>query len=361
MLNLFIRLKKEFVELYQRLESQVLASNSFNILKERYQSLSLLNQKLIKVFLMTLFFVIVLYFPLYYISSSSVSWLELKKKYKLSIELLKVREKSSFSNMKSTKKLLKNRINDTVQKYSTEDIQIKESSKQDSQFDFVEQVTFKVDVSYLNIRQAIRLGTELEAISQIRLKELSFKENTQYKNRYDIYYNLSGFVISEKLNSKPKRIKKRRKPRDSAKDKSRDSVKGKLRDSAKDKPRDSVKGKPRDSAQDKLRDSAKDKPRDSVKGKPRDSAQDKLRDSVKDIKNKAKSLQDIKRKRDSIKEKKENQKTPKKEKKQEDREKNRFTKGNKEKEILIEEIEEINDPFLKLDSKIIERQREINK
>ena len=317
MLNLFIRLKKELLELYQRLESQVLESNSFNILKERYQSLSILNQKLIKIFLMVLFLVIVLYFPVYYISSSSVSWFDLKKKYKLSIELLKVREKSSFSNMKSTKKLLKNRINDIVQKYSTENIQIKERSKKDSKFDFVEQVTFEIDVPYLNIRQAIQLGTELESISQIRLKELSFKENTKYKNRYDVYYDLSGFVISEKVQSKPKRRKRRRKQRT------------------------------------------------------------KQKDSVKDIKNKEKSRQNLEKEENSSKkeensskkerknqkpskriQKKSIEKTKKEEKIIENEGRTRFRKGKEKKEILIEDIEENQEPLLKLDSAILERKRQ---
>ena len=215
MLNLFIKLKKELIELYQKLEGQILESNSFNLLKERYQSLTLLSQKLIKIFLIALFFLIILYAPLYYIASSTADWLNLKEKQKISLELLKMREKSSFSTMRDTEALLKSKIEGLVQKYSSEEVSLTKESKKFPKSNSINQILFKVQVPYLNIRQAVQLGSELEALSQVRLEELSFTENKKYKNHYDIIYQLSAFVIKKDPHSRRGAGKRRRVKRES--------------------------------------------------------------------------------------------------------------------------------------------------
>ena len=217
MFDLLIKLKKELVELYQKIENQILESDFFNVLKERYQSLTLLNQKLIKLFFIALFFVGVLYLPFYYLSYSTIAWFNLKEKHKLSVELLKAREKSSLSTMRDTEINLKNKIQEVTQKYSSESSTVtKESKKTLKSNSSIELIVFKVKVPYLNMKQAIKLGTELEAFSQVRLDELSFEENEDYKNHYDMIYQLSAFIIKRdsklKRNSKLKReLKKRQK------------------------------------------------------------------------------------------------------------------------------------------------------
>ena len=214
MFHLFIKLKKELAELYQKIENQILESDFFNVLKERYQSLTLLNQKLIKLFFIALLLVSVLYLPFYYLSSSTIAWFNLKKKHRLSVELLKAREKSSLSTMRDTEITLKNKIQEVTQKYSSESSTVtKESKKTSKSNSSIELIVFKVKAPYLNIRQAIQLGTELEAFPQVRLDELSFKESEDYKSHYDMTYQLSAFIIKRgsKLKRKPEkrqRIKK---------------------------------------------------------------------------------------------------------------------------------------------------------
>ena len=209
MFHLLVKLKKELAELYQKIENQILESDFFNVLKERYQSLTLLNQKLIKLFFIALFLAGVLYLPFYYLSSSTIAWFNLKEKHRLSIELLKAREKSSLSTMRDTETTLKNKIQEVTQKYFSESSTVtKESKKTLKSNSSIELIIFKVKVPYLNIRQAIQLGTELEAFSQVRLDELSFEESENYKSHYDMTYQLSAFII--KRDSKLKRESRKR-------------------------------------------------------------------------------------------------------------------------------------------------------
>jgi len=203
MLNLFIKLKKEVLQLYEKLELKVLESNSYNVLKERYQSLSLIKQKLIKLFLIICFLLSVFYLPFYYLSSSTMAWFDLKTRYKLSTELLKAREKESLSSMKETEITLNNKIKEVTKKYSSEDSKVTKQSKKTSN-PFIEHIVFNVQAPYLNIRQATNLGTELESLAQVRLDELQFKESDDYKNHYDMAYQLSAFVIKRE-----RKIKKR--------------------------------------------------------------------------------------------------------------------------------------------------------
>lgn len=208
MLNLFIKLKKELLDLYHKLFGQILESNSFNVVKERYQSLSLLNQKFIKICFVSLFIGVMLYLPVYYLSSSVIAWMDLKQKQRLSLELLKTREQSSFSNMKETEMTLRSKIEAVVQKYSSENFTLlQESNKNLKSRPSIGQIVFKVEASSLNIRQAIQLGTELEGIAQVRFEEVSFKESEEYKNHYDIIYKLKAFIIKKdfQLKRKPRK------------------------------------------------------------------------------------------------------------------------------------------------------------
>ena len=208
MLKLFIKLKKELIDFYQKLEGQILESNSFNILKERYQSLTILNQKLIKFSLIALLAIVTFSLPVYYLSSSTMAWFQLKEKHRLSQELLKMREKSSFSKVRDTESILKSKINRLIQKYSSENFTMTQESKKFPKSDFIDQIIFKIKLPHLNIRQVVQLGTELKNLSQVRLEELTFTENKDYKNHYDISYQLSAFVI--KKDSRQKRRVRRR-------------------------------------------------------------------------------------------------------------------------------------------------------
>ena len=80
-------LKKQLSEKWKNFESRVLESNTFNLLREKYQSLDILQQKLIK-YLIVFFIVAVLaYLPLFYFFSSSSQWGDFKEKQAISLGL----------------------------------------------------------------------------------------------------------------------------------------------------------------------------------------------------------------------------------------------------------------------------------
>ena len=246
------RLKKEVLEFYQKIEVKILESDSFNILKERYQSLSLVKQQMIKVFLVTLFFITLFSLPFVYFSSSTRAWFEIKEKNRLSKELLKAREKASLFVMKETELSLKNKIQSLARKYSLENADVIRKTKKSLQAS-VEQIVFQVQAPYLNIRQATRLGAELDSLPQIRLDELSFEKNEDYKNHYDMTYKLSAFIIKKDRKSNIKKgVRSRNKSNDRSKTQSNDRLKTqpkkevKKRNPKKTKPQNEVKKRNRE-------------------------------------------------------------------------------------------------------------------
>ena len=212
MMNLIKKLRKEILEYCQQMEHHLLESNYFNVLKERYQSLNSLKQKMIKYGLLSIVCICILYLPAYYLSSSIVSWLELKQKHKLSLGLLKVRENSSVSMMNHSKSIIKSKITQVVQKYSSDRFTVSQEQQTFSQSSLIEHILFNVSASHLNIRQAVQLGTELQKLPQIRLDELAFTENKEYKNHYDSHYKLSGFFLKQGASLTQKDSNKKRKP-----------------------------------------------------------------------------------------------------------------------------------------------------
>ena len=211
-MNLIEKLRKETAERFQRMEHQLLESNYFNVLKERYQSLNSLKQKMIKYGLLFIVCICILYLPAYYLSASIASWLELKQKHKLSFSLLKARESSSASVMQRSESAVKNKINQVVQKYSSDTFTVSQEQQIFSQSSLIEHILFTVFAPHLNIRQAVQLGAELQKLPQIRLDELAFTENKEYKNHYDSYYKLSGFFLKRGASLTDKDSNKKQKP-----------------------------------------------------------------------------------------------------------------------------------------------------
>ena len=218
MLKLLKNLQKKGVDLLKNFENRFSESNTFNVLKEKYQSLNMGQQKLIKYFLIVFLFVFVFYFPVSKMFSSILSWSEFKQKYSLSLELLKTRNKnSSFLNLSETD--LKMKINRVVKKYSDIGFEIVDKSRPFLKAKSVRQVDFRVSLKHLNIKQIVRLGTELHALPQMRLDEISLEENKKYPKHYNITYKLAAFVskgpfktpaIRRPINKKTDRSKKDR-------------------------------------------------------------------------------------------------------------------------------------------------------
>ena len=203
----FKEIKKQILELWKSLENKILESNKFNALKERYQSLSLLHQKLIKYSIVSFLLIAFLYLPVFYFFSSTALWLEFKSKQKLSWELLKVRQKSSQLNFQSrSENQVKMNLRQTARKYSPEDLNLQETASK--KMDFIKRKQFKLQIPHLNIKQAVQLGAELHALNFVRLDGIQFKENKEYPKHYDIDYELSVFLLKE-----VKRIQEPRKKR----------------------------------------------------------------------------------------------------------------------------------------------------
>ena len=205
----FKEIKKQALDIWKNLENKILESNKYNALKEKYQSLSLLYQKLIKYFLIGGLLIVFLSIPLFYFFSATVSWLEFKKKQELSWELLKVRRQNSKLKTGFTSDMqIKRSIEQVVKKYFSEDfnLQVEKTKKEE----FINKKHFKLKIPYLNIKQAVQLGTELHNLNFVRLDGVQFTENTEYPKHYDMEYKLSTFVLMQ--NQRPP-IKEKRKKR----------------------------------------------------------------------------------------------------------------------------------------------------
>ena len=231
MIEKFEDLKKQFIENGKNFESRFLESHSFNILKEKYQSLNVGKQKLVKYLSIFFILAVLAYFPLSYFFSSAFSWREFKEKQSLSLEMLKMRGKISSSIFRYSQEQLKSKIEGIVKKYSSFDFKIEDQRALFPKGDSIDQIDFKVQLNHLNIKQAIKVGTEMNNLSQARLSSITMEESKKFPKHYDVTYKVSAFVLKERkkdfLPKKPRpspRFKntplknKNRKTRDSQKD-----------------------------------------------------------------------------------------------------------------------------------------------
>ena len=198
MFKSFENLKKQLFEQWKTLESRFLESNTFNLLKEKYQSLDTLQQALIKYSFFFSVFVVLSCLPLFYFFSSASYWREFKEKQNLSLDLLKKRQKTSYSIFRHSQDQLKSKIEETVRKYSDSDFQLKDKIRILPEGASIYQVDFDIQLSHLNVRQAVKLGTELHNMSQARLSSITMNENKDFPMHYDVLYKVSAFTSKEK-------------------------------------------------------------------------------------------------------------------------------------------------------------------
>ena len=206
-------IKKRLFEGWKNFESRFLESNSFNLLKERYQSLSIFKQKSIKYIVIGLFFISFVYLPFSYFISSSSYWAEFKEKQSLVLKLLRIRKKIPFSASPLSKNQMNSRIKEVINKYSGSHFTLKGKKHLPSVKDSIYELHFDVQVEHLNIKQIIRLGTDLHNLSQTQLKTIKLEENKKYLNHYDVFYKLVTFSFKEKesFNKRKKSLKKKKK------------------------------------------------------------------------------------------------------------------------------------------------------
>ena len=208
-------LKKQLIEAWKNFENRLTESHSFNLLKERYQSLNIKQQKLIRYILALFIFSALAYLPLSYFFSSVIYWGEFKEKQTLSLDLLKMRSKVFSSFFRFSQGDLKNEIKRAVERYSSFDFTVKGKRTVYSKGDSIYQIDFEVQLKHLNVKQAVKLGTELHNLSQSRLKSIVMEENKEHPKRYDVTYRVFSFVSegkkAEALPKKRKRIPRIRK------------------------------------------------------------------------------------------------------------------------------------------------------
>lgn len=215
MFKIFENLKKQFFEKWKNFESQLLESNTFNLLRERYQSLDILQQTLIKYLSVFVVFAVLAYFPFSYFLSSSSYWREFKEKQNVSLNLLNMRKKISSSVFHYSQNQLKNKIENIIRKYSTTDFKLTDKRSLLQEGGSIYQIDFDVQLSHLNVKQAVKLGTELHNLSQARLDSVVMEENKKFPKHYDVVYKVSAFVSTETVGrTAPRRQRRPLKSRD---------------------------------------------------------------------------------------------------------------------------------------------------
>ena len=210
MFKSFENLKRQLLEQWKTLESRFLESNTFNLLKEKYQSLDILQQALIKYSFLFSLFAVLSCLPLFYFFSSASYWREFKEKQNLSLGLLKKRQKTSHSIFRYSQNQLKSKMEETVRKYSDSDFQLKDKIRLLPEGVSIYQVDFDIQLSHLNVRQAVKLGTELHNMSQARLSSITMNENKDFPMHYDVLYKVSAFTTKEQ--SRTPRFKRKQPP-----------------------------------------------------------------------------------------------------------------------------------------------------
>ena len=194
MFTKFEGLKKQLFEKWQNFENRLLESNTFNLLKEKYQSLDIFQQKLIKYLFALSITVILAYFPISYLLSSLSYWKELKEKQNLSLELLQIRKHTSFSAFPYSQIQLKSQIEQIIKKYSSSPFKLQDKKTFPQPNTSIYQVDFDIHLKHLNVKQAIKMGTELHNLYQARLSSITMTENKEFPKHYDVAYQVLSFV-----------------------------------------------------------------------------------------------------------------------------------------------------------------------
>ena len=278
MFKKFNDLKKQFSEKWKNFESRILESNIFNLLREKYQSLDILQQKLIKYLSIFFMVAILAYLPLSYFFSSSSYWENFKEKQAISLGLLKIRKKMSYSVLRYSQDQLKIKIEKILEKYTTSDFELKHKKSLFQKEGSIYQIDFDVQLSHLNVKQAVKLGTELHNLSQARLSSIVMDKSEKFPKHYNVVYKLSTFVSTEK----GKRTVPRRKRKSPLyKDKELDrGTKGNLLEGSKDdqlKTEERLKRKRKRGGNIKKRESRKDRDKTDKSIKERESERDRYK------------------------------------------------------------------------------------
>ena len=203
--------KKKLPEAWKNFELRVFESHGFNLLREKYQSLSKLQQTGIRYLCVLSIFAVLAYFPLLWFFSSSVDWKESRERQNISWDLLKMQKQMDSMPFHSSKARLRSKIQSILRKYSDKMPQIKSQKVKWEEGDFFHQTDFSFQVGSLNVRQVARLGTELHGIKQAYLSYFKMEENKKFPKHYDVDFKLSAFTLKKGANLGSKKRKRPRK------------------------------------------------------------------------------------------------------------------------------------------------------
>lgn len=213
-------LKKQLEQFWENFQDKLHESHLFNLLKEKYESLNIIQQKAIKYTTGIALLLLILVMPLFYLTSSLSYWNEFKIKYQLSQRLLNLRTNPTAFHSTRSSASIKQAMEKLIKKYRTEGYSLKSKPK-GSRKSQVKTEVFEIKVDHLNIKQVIQLGTDLNVLPSVRLESLQIRESTQYANHYDTIYEAHHYFM-ERSHRRPRvsakqqksKLKKTKKPSD---------------------------------------------------------------------------------------------------------------------------------------------------
>lgn len=202
-------LKKQLDQFWENFQDKLHESHLFNLLKERYESLNLIQQKTIKYLMGFLLLFLILIMPLLYLSSSFSYWNEFKVKYRLSQRLLNLRSNPTILQSARSSSAIKQTMERLIKKYRTEGYSLK-SKAGGGRKSQIQTEIFEIKVDHLNIKQVIQLGTDLNSLPSVRLETLQIRESAQYTNHYDTVYEAHHYSMKRLRSRSRAPVKSRR-------------------------------------------------------------------------------------------------------------------------------------------------------
>ncbi len=198
MRQIYESLKKQLAYQLESLQSKIIESSLFNILRERFESLPLSRQKLIKYAAAGAGLALPALIPFLYFSSSIKHWGEFQEKRSASLEMLSLRHKPKALFSQPSESDLRRRIETLAKKYQKDGFLIKDKPKKWISGKSARQIDFELEIQLLNVKEAVQLGTELHDLPQTRLSSLELRESRERPKRYDAVFWTSSFISRAK-------------------------------------------------------------------------------------------------------------------------------------------------------------------
>ena len=206
MLSQLDNLKKRILLQIELIEERVQESDSFNLLKERFQALSPRRRRQIKYSAFSLLLLAAVGLPLSFLYSSSSRLSDFREKDRLSRALLKTGSPAAFSSHQKSAEEVKKQLAGLAQRHTEEeggqilkDLGVFKISKEETGGEgkgFSDSVTahqMELSVPRLNIKQAVSLGERISRFHSLKIRKLRLKENPSYENHYDADFSVVFF------------------------------------------------------------------------------------------------------------------------------------------------------------------------